>query len=85
MPILLANKERCEEFYNRMTAFQHLDDGQNRAGALFHLCMWIFKNCGREMMEAVLDREMEDDTPLWKKRLIIHSIIALATKPEVNK
>jgi hypothetical protein len=84
MPILLDNKERCEEFYNRMTAFQHLDDGQNRAGALFHLCMWIYKNCGREMMEAVLDREMKDETTADNKRIIVCSIIAIALR-EVNK
>ena len=29
-------------------------------------------------MEAVLNKELEDDTPLWKKRVIVYSIIALA-------
>jgi hypothetical protein len=31
-------------------------------------------------MEAMLNRELQDDTPLWKRRVIIASIIRIATK-----
>jgi hypothetical protein len=42
--------------------------------------VWIYKASGKELMMAVLNRELEDDTPLWKRRVIIQSIIALANK-----
>jgi hypothetical protein len=77
---VLDSPEKTNEFYTRITAYNHLPDGEMRSKGLLDLCVWIYKACGGSLMEAVLNRELEDDTPLWKRRVIIHSIIALAQK-----
>ena len=77
---VLDSPQKTNEFYTRFTAYNHLPDGEIRTKGLIDLCAWIYKASGGSLMEAVLNRELEDDTPLWKKRVIIHSIIALAEK-----
>jgi hypothetical protein len=66
------------EFYTRLTAYSQLPDGDVRIKGLIELCAWVYKTSGERLMNAVLDKEMEDDTPLWKKRFIVHGIITLA-------
>jgi hypothetical protein len=77
---VLDSPQKTTEFYTRFTAYDHLPDGEMRNKGLLDFCVWIYKASGKELMMAVLNRELEDDTPLWKRRVIIQSIIALANK-----
>lgn len=77
---VLDSPQKTNEFYTRFTAYNHLPDGDVRTKGLIDFCAWVYKASGERLMNAVLDKEMEDDTPLWKRRVIVHSIIALANK-----
>ncbi len=75
---MFDSPQKTKEFYTRFTAYSQLPDGDVRTKGLIDLCVWIYKAAGGSLMEAVLNKELEDDTPLWKKRVIVYSIIALA-------
>jgi hypothetical protein len=77
---VLDSLEKTTEFYTRFTAYNHLPDGEVRSKGLLDFCVWVYKECGGSLMEAMLNRELQDDTPLWKRRVIIASIIRIATK-----
>jgi hypothetical protein len=77
---VLDSPQKTNEFYTRFTAYNHLPDGDVRTKGLIDFCAWVYKVSGRRLMEAVLDKELEDDTPSWKKCFIYHNIIALANK-----
>jgi hypothetical protein len=76
---LFDSPQKTNEFYTRFTVYDVLE-GQERTKGLIDFCTWIYKNSGGSLMEAVLNKELEDDTPSWKKRAIIHSIVALSVK-----
>lgn len=88
---MLDTDAKCAEFYTRYTAWQAMPDDEGdtaarkaRAKAFAELGVWIYRNCGREMLEAVINKELKDDTSRVVKALAVAATISAAMKEEAQ-